>query len=190
MGDEPDSLGGTLQQALFERRIVMIGGHVGDDKATEVAAALMTLDALGDEPIEIRLNAHSDSLEVAFSLIDTIDALGVAINATVTGAVSGTMVGPVAVCRKRLIGASGRIELREPHAGYDGSASHIERQAEAFDSLWHRYLHRLAEACGQPFEHLEADHRARRYLDPSQAVAYGLIDEIINPPAKPVAGPR
>ena len=67
--------------------------------------------------------------------------------------------------------ASGRLELREPHAGYDGPPCQIERQTAAFDSRWHRYLHRLAESSGQPFEHLEADRQRRLYLDPCQSVA-------------------
>lgn len=185
MGNEPSGLPAgfpaPLQQALFERRVILISGTISDQQASEHSAALMALDAIGDEPIEIRLNARSDSLEVAFALIDTIDALGVRIGATLTGTAAGTMVGALAVCQPRRIGASGRIELREPCAQYSGPASQLQRDSEALDVSWHRYLHRLSEATGQPFEHLEADHRTGRFLDPAQAVGYGLIDEIIQP---------
>ena len=53
----------------------------------------MTLEALGDEPVEMRISAESDSLDVALALIDTIDSLAVAVNGTVAGSVGGTMVG-------------------------------------------------------------------------------------------------
>lgn len=188
MGTEPSGVPAgfpaSLQQALFERRIILISGTISDEQATEHSAALMALDAMGDEPIEIRLNARSDSLEAAFALIDTIDALGVRIAATVTGTAAGTMVGALAVCRPRRIGTSARIELREPRSRCSGPASQLQRHAEALDLSWHRYLHRLAEATGQPFEHLEADHRTGRFLDAAQAVGYGLIDDIIQPPLR------
>jgi ATP-dependent Clp protease protease subunit len=138
----------------------------------------MALDALGDDPIELRVNARSDSLDAAFCLIDTIDALGVYIHSTIVGAVAGTMVGVAAVCHRRRIGASGRIDLSEPRDRYMGTAAHLERQAGALDRRVHMYLHRLAEATGRPFEHLEADHRAGRFLTAEEALLYGLVDEI------------
>jgi ATP-dependent Clp protease protease subunit len=183
MQNDRDEVASALSQALFDRRIILASGTVTDEKAAELAGALLTLDALGDEPIELRINARADSLAVALSLVDIIDTLGVTVHATVTGELGGTMVGPLAVCHRRRIGPSGRIELREPEARYVGTASQIQLQAESLEQQWNRYLHRLEEATGQPFEHLEADHRAGRFLDPTQALAYGLVDEIL--PALP-----
>ena len=45
------SLGGWLQEQLFERRIVVVTGRLDDDAATKAAAALLALDARGDRPI-------------------------------------------------------------------------------------------------------------------------------------------
>lgn len=183
---DADSAGqrSSLEQSLLDRRIVMVGGPVDDRRATEVVAALLSLDALGDDPIELRLNAASDSLDVASSLVDTIDALGVRIVATVSGALSGTMVGPFAACHHRRIGGSARIRLHEPSATLAGPASDIERHARALDDGWHRYLRRMADATGRPFEHLEADHRSGRFLGAAEAVSYGLADEIAAPRRK------
>jgi ATP-dependent Clp protease protease subunit len=182
MTDDRSSFAESLHSALFAQRVILVAGEVDDEKASEIAASLIALDALGGEPIEIRLNARSDSLEAAVSLIDTIDSLGVVVNATVAGAVAGTTVGVLGVCPQRRIGVCGQIELREPHNCYTGPASQIQRHAQALDARWNLYLHRLAEATNQPFEHLEADHRTGRFLNPDQAIAYGLIDEIIQPP--------
>ena len=169
----------SMEKALFERRIVLVSGAIDVERAGVVAAALMTLDALGDDPAELRISADSDSLDAAFAVMDTIDVLGVEINATVVGAVAGTAVGIVAVCARRRIGASGRIHLREPRSGLAGVATEIERQAADLEQRTARFVHRLAEATGRPFEHLEADMRAGRYLDAEQAVAYGLVDEVV-----------
>jgi ATP-dependent Clp protease protease subunit len=138
----------------------------------------MALDALGDQPVELRVNGSCDSLDAALSLMDTIDTVGVVINATVVGAASGTLVGVVAVCCRRTMGPSGRLHLREPSDRYQGTATEIERLAGALGQRFDAYLHRLAGATGRPFEHLEAAHRIGMVLDAGQALDYGLVDEI------------
>jgi ATP-dependent Clp protease protease subunit len=160
--------------------VVFVGGAVDPVKAGDVAATLMTLDALGDEPIELRLNAESDSIEAAFALIDTIDALGVPIHAWVSGALGGTMVGVLAVCQHRRMSAHARLHLREPRATFTGRASDLALHAGDYESRWSAFVRRLAESCRQPFEHVEADLRSGRFLDAASAQAYGLVDEVVD----------
>lgn len=169
----------SVEQALFDRRIVMVSGRLDSERAGRVAAALMTLDALGDDPIELRINGESDSLDAAFAVIDTIDVLGVPVNANVAGSVGGTVVGVVAVCAKRRIGSSGRIHLREPQGEMAGVASELQKRAADLQDRLERFVRRLAEAIDRPFEHVEADMRSGRYFDAESALAYGLVDEVV-----------
>jgi ATP-dependent protease ClpP protease subunit len=116
---------------------------------------------------------------VALALIDTIDSLGVAVNGTVAGSVGGTMVGVLAVCRHRRIGALGHIHLCEPQAEFTGVASELHRQAADMQERVEAFVRRLAEATGRPFEHVEADLRSGLHLDAAGAISYGLADEIL-----------
>jgi len=167
-----------VQRALFERRIILLGGTVDTAAAGDAAAALMTLDALGDDPIVLRLNADSDSLEAAFSLIDTIDVIGVDVHASVASTVGGTMVGVLAVSARRAMSSLGRIHLREPRASFAGTAVDLARHADNYEQRWEAFIRRLAGACGRPFEHVEADLRCGRMLDSTSALQYGLVDEV------------
>jgi ATP-dependent Clp protease protease subunit len=174
----PDRLW-AVEQALLDRRILLVNGQVDHDRSAAIAASLMTLEALGDEPVELRISADSDSLDAALALIDTIDSLGVAVNATVAGIVGGTMVGVLAVCRHRRIGALGHIHLREPRAEFTGVASELQSQAADMQERVEGFARRLAEATRRPFEHVEADLRSGLRLDAAGAVSYGLADEIV-----------
>jgi ATP-dependent Clp protease, protease subunit len=174
----PDRLS-VAEQALLDRRIVLVNGPVDHGKSAAIAASLIALDALGDEPVEMRISAESDSLDVAFGLIDTIDSLGVAVNGTAAGTVGGTMVGVLAACRRRRIGALGHIHLREPRAEFTGVASELHRQAADMQERVESFVRRIAEATGRPFEHVEADLRSGLHLDAAGAVSYGLADEIV-----------
>ena len=173
-----------VEQALFDRRVVLVSGPLDDARASQIAASLLTLDALGDAPVELRMSAESDSLDVAFSLMDTIDSLGVEVNATVAGTVAGTMVGVLAVCRRRRIGAFGHIHLREPRGDFTGPATELHREAAGLQERVEHFARRLAQATGRPFEHVEADIRSGRHLDAEGALAYGLVDEIQRRPSE------
>lgn len=172
----------ALQEALFERRILLLNGSPSREQAGELAAALMTLDALGDDPIELRISAESDSLDVAFTLMDTIEVLGVDINVTVSASVGGTLVGVVAVCRRRRIAPLGSVHLREPREDFAGVAADLQKHAANLEARLESYARRLARATGRPLEHIEADLRSGRYLDAETAVAYGVVDEISSGP--------
>jgi ATP-dependent Clp protease, protease subunit len=171
----------SVERALFDRRIVMLSGPVDAQRAGDIAAALMTLDALGDAPVELRLNATSDSLDAAFILIDTIDALGVHVDATVASTVGGTIAGVLAVCSHRRISPFGSVHLSEPTADFSGAATDLQTQAADLETRVGHYARRLAEATGRPFEHVEADLRAGRHLPAAAAVEYGIVDEVARP---------
>jgi ATP-dependent Clp protease protease subunit len=175
----PDRLW-TAEQALLDRRIVLVNGQVDHTKSAAIAASLMILEALGDEPVELRISAESDSLDAALALIDTIDSLRVAVNGTGAGIVGGTMVGVLAVCRHRRIGALGHIYLREPRAEFTGVASELQSQAADMQERIESFARRLAEATRRPFEYVEADLRSGLHLDAAGAVSYGLVDEIVS----------
>jgi len=173
---------GDLAAALFARRIVTMTGELGPELAGDTAAALMTLDALGDEPIELRLDCAKASIGAAFTVMDTIDVLGVAVHVTCAGTAGEGAVGVLAVGQLRRMGRHARVHLAEPQVRFAGTASQIEASFAGHQEELLRFLRRLAEATGQPVEHLEADVQAGRYLDAEAARDYGLVDEVVGSP--------
>jgi ATP-dependent Clp protease, protease subunit len=179
----PPTLGEVLSARLFEQRRVVVSGVLDDRVASDTATALMALDASGDGPITLRLDCAATALEPAFVLIDTIDLLGVTVEATCVGRLEGPAVGVLAVAHHRTMTPHARIHLCEPATHFSGSATDVERWAAHHEERLLRFVARLAEATGQPVEHVEADLRCRRYLSAEDALAYGLIDEIQRPGA-------
>ena len=62
-----------LAGGLFDRRILLVHGALGDAKAGELSIALMTLDATGDDPITLQLDSADGTVDGALAVIDTID---------------------------------------------------------------------------------------------------------------------
>ena len=168
-----------LQAAMFERRLVMLAGEVDPARAGDVVASLLTLDALGDEPIDLRVDAHSDSLDAAFSIMDAIESLGVPVRVLCSGSVSGTLVGLLAVAEGRVIASHARIRLCEPRDSFGGRASDVAARAAHERQRLELFQRRLAERTGHALEHIEADMLAGRYLNAEQARGYGLVDAVL-----------
>jgi ATP-dependent Clp protease protease subunit len=165
----------------LERRLVMLRGTLDDRAAGQAAAELMTLDAMGDGPVTMHVDAGGGTLQAAFTLMDTIDLLGVPVNAVCVGRVEGPAVGVVAVAWHRVAGAHTRFRLCEPEARAEGRASELEQWVHHHQGQLAQFTSRLVQVTGWPAEHVEADLAAGRYLSADEAVRYRLIDEVLRP---------
>src|SRR5262245_44509665 len=146
-GNGPEiSRGDLLRARLFDRRVVMINGVLDDEAAATAAAELMTLDAAGDERVELLLNSGSGSLEAAFTVMDVIDLLGVPVHATCVGRAEGAAVGVLAVAAQRFAVQHARFRLCAPERAFSGRADDVVTWAEPQEDQLHRVTARLAGA--------------------------------------------
>ncbi|HVC70985.1 MAG TPA: ATP-dependent Clp protease proteolytic subunit [Acidimicrobiales bacterium] len=170
--------GDQVLSSLFARRIVFVHGELTSDKASETAAALLTLDALGDEHVELRLQAATGAWEAAGVLIDVIDVLGVPVHTVALGLVGGGVVGVLAAGSHRSISPHARLHLRHPDTSASGRPGDISRSIEAQTSLQAEFLRLLAERTGRPLLEIEQEWGHGRYLDAPSALALGYVDAL------------
>jgi len=178
---EPSSrrrLSAWLQERLFERRIVLVTGRLDADIAAEAAAALMTLDAIGEEPVDLQLDSPDGTLESAFVLIDTADRLRTPLRVHCRGQVGGPALGVAAAADHRSASPHTRFRLFQPTTQFSGPPDQIASYSRQQQELLWRLHARLAHLTGRPAEEIAEDMRRGRYLDAAEALAYGLIDEI------------
>src|SRR4030095_2261473 len=96
----------------------------------------------------------------------------------------GTMGGPAvlayAAAERRAAHLNSTFQLREPRMRAEGRATEIAVQVERQQQLFARCVARLAEATGEPAETVQSDLRAGRLLSAEEAVAYGLVHELLS----------
>lgn len=183
-----DDLARRLEDQLLQRRTVLLRGPIDDDTVTRVAAQLMWLDGSGDGPVDLQLDSPGGPLTAAFSLVDTIEALGVPVHARCLGRVEGSALGLLTVCSVRSAGPHTRFHLCEPRSELSGSATQLERRVQDHQRDLADLTTKLAAVSGRHFEHVEAELAAGRWLDAEEAVAFGLIDDIGGPARPPGPG--
>jgi ATP-dependent Clp protease protease subunit len=169
-----------LAERLFDRRIVMLTGALTSGVASQAAASLLTLDALGTEPVHLHLSAPEGDLNAAFAVVDAVDAMRCELHATVTGEAGGAAVAVLAAAQRRLAYRHARIRLAEPRsATVSGTADEVASAAGRYLRELEELAVRLAEVTGQPRSRIETDLSAGKVLTAPEAVEYGLVDEVV-----------
>ena len=80
---------------------------------------------------------------------------------------------------KRSAYPNSRILLHQPHGAVQGFAVDIAIQAEQFTRMRTLMAELIAEHCGQPVQRVFEDGERDRWFTPTEALEYGLIDEIL-----------
>jgi ATP-dependent Clp protease, protease subunit len=170
----------AIRGRLFAERVVPLFGALTDTVASEVAAQIWTLDATGDEPVTLLLSCRGGSVRAALAVIDALDVVDVAVNATCLGAVEGPPVAILAGCARRRAAPSTRFFLRDEQAEIVGSYRTLELSAQALFDERRQLLERLAVSTKgrHSVGDLIADFERGRPLGVDEAIAYGLIDEV------------
>lgn len=184
---------------LNQERILFLNQAVTDGVANSVVSALLYLDSEDQtKPIYLYINSLGDPVEAGMASLAagmvSINA-GLAIYDTMQHVKSeivticlGQAVGMAAVLLSA--GAKGKraslphstIVLSHPRNGTRGQASDIQINAKEVLSKQALVLEILAETTGKPAATLKQDMERTFYLNPQQALDYGLIDRVLQSP--------
>lgn len=177
-GGDPGGLGGWLQERLFEQRIVVLQGRLDDERATSLAAQILTLDATGGDPIQLRIDSPDGEIGAALSLMDTLDLVTAPINAVVTAQVGGCSLGVLTAAGNRTAYRHARFWLTEPRVDFAGTAGELASRAGHHLRMLDDLVQRLAAGTSRERHEIERDLSSGRFLSAPEALEYGLIDDI------------
>ena len=83
---------------------------------------------------------------------------------------------------KRFILPHAKVMIHQPYGGVTGQAEDIRIQADRIVKDKAELNRILAESTGQTFEQVAADGERDKYFTATEALEYGLVDEILNHP--------
>ncbi|HKE63918.1 MAG TPA: ATP-dependent Clp protease proteolytic subunit [Micromonosporaceae bacterium] len=180
----PEPHGGVppwLQERLFDRRIVMLAGPLTGDAASQTAAALITLDAIGVRPVQLHVTAVDGELSAAFAVVDAIRSMRAPVDVVVPSQAGGASLAVLAAARRRLAFPHARLRLVEPGAALaSGTADRVAGAAGEYLRELEELIVALADMTHQRRSRIEDDLSAGRVLTAPEAKEYGLIDDIID----------
>ncbi|MDR2896628.1 MAG: ATP-dependent Clp protease proteolytic subunit [Propionibacteriaceae bacterium] len=170
---------------LFEERIIFLGTPITDDIANAVMAQLLCLQSMDAErQISIYINSPGGSFTALTAIYDTMRLVKPDIQTVCLGqAASAAAVLLAAGTKgKRLALPNARILIHQPAIsgeGQYGQSSDLEIQAKEILRIRSLMEQMLAKDTGQSVETISHDVERDKYLTADEAMAYGIIDEIL-----------
>ena len=172
-----------IYSRLLKERIVMLGTPVDDQVANLIVAQLLHLESEDpDKDINIYINSPGGEVYAGMAMYDTMQYIKPDVSTICVGmAMSmGAVLLAGGAPNKRYALPNAKIMIHQGSAGFQGSPTDIEIHAREVLSLKRRMAEILAHHTGQPIEQVETDIDRDRFMTPSEAKGYGLIDDIIS----------
>ena len=174
--------GYDLYSRLLKERIIILGTPIDDTVANLVCAQLLFLEGEDlDKDVHLYINSPGGDITALFAIYDTIKFIKPEVSTFCFGqAASAAAVLLGAGTRgKRFALPHARILLHQPWGGVAGQASDIELQAKEILRMRDLLNSMLANDTGQVVDKIAVDTDRDFVMTADEAVAYGLVDEVI-----------
>ena len=172
---------------LLMDRIIFLGCGIDDNVANIIVAQLLFLDAEDPErDVYLYVNSPGGGVYAGLAIYDTIQHMRAPVATFAVGIAASMAAVLVASGEKGKRGAlpNSRIMIHQPSGGSQGTASDIEIAAKEILYTRGRLNEILAKHTGQSLEQIQEDVDRDRFMSPEEAVEYGLIDRVLEAPAR------
>ena len=177
-----------IYSRLLKERVVFMVGPVNESTANLVVAQMLFLESENpDKDIHFYINSPGGSVSAGMAIYDTMQFIKPDVSTLCTGMAASMAAFLLAAGAKgkRFALPNATVMIHQPLGGFQGQASDIEIHAKYILSLRERLNKLLAQHTGQPVEKIDRDTDRDNFLTAADAVAYGLIDKVLQ---KRVAG--
>jgi ATP-dependent Clp protease protease subunit len=178
-----------IYSLLLRERIVMLGMPINDQVANVIVAQLLYLEREDpDKDISLYIHCPGGIISAGLAIYDTMQLVRCDV-ATICVGLAASM-GTILLCAgtkgKRAALPNSTIHMHQAFGGAQGQAADIEIAAREIMRIQEIIRDILSAHTGQPLEKIIHDTDRDFYLDPGQAVKYGLVDEVLGKPTKEV----
>ena len=174
-----------IYSRLLRERIIFLAEMVESEMANRIVAQMLFLEAEDPEKdIYLYINSPGGSVVAGLGIYDTMNHIRPDVCTICYGmaASMGAFLLGAGAKGKRSSLPSSRIMIHQPSGGAQGQAVDIEIQAKEILYLKRLINQRMANYTGQSLEQIEQDTERDFYMSAQEAVAYGLIDQVIERP--------
>jgi ATP-dependent Clp protease protease subunit len=172
-----------IYSRLLNDRVVFLGGQVEEETANLIVAQLVHLESDDpDKDIHLYINSPGGSIYAGLAIYDAMQFIKPDVQTICYGiAMSmGSLLLAGGAAGKRMALPNSRVLIHQPSGGYQGQSSDVEIHAREILELRARVDQIYARHTGQSVERVHTDMERDRYFTGEEALAYGLIDRVID----------
>ena len=171
-----------IYSRLLKDRIVFLGSEIDDNVANVVIAQLLFLES--EDPgadVYLYINSPGGMVTSGLAIYDTMQYVRPDICTLCLGQASsmGALLLAAGTAGKRWSLPHSRIMIHQPLGGFRGQATDIEIHAREILRLRGALNQILSRHTGKDIETIGSDTERDFFMDGEQAVAYGIVDRVI-----------
>jgi len=171
-----------IYSRLLANRIVFLGTAIDDNVANLIVAQLIHLESENpDQDISLYINSPGGDMTGLFAIHDTMQYISPDVATICVGQAcsAGAVLLAAGAPGKRSALPNSRILIHQPHGGAQGQTVDMELAVKEMVEMRERMVDILVKATNQPRERVAADIDRDYTVRGEDAVAYGLVDTII-----------
>lgn len=171
-----------IYSRLLKDRIIFLGEEVNEHTASLVVAQLLFLESEdADKDINFYINSPGGSITAGMAIYDTMQYIKPDVSTICIGmaASMGAFLLSAGAKGKRYALPNAEIMIHQPLGGMSGQAEDLRIHAERILKTRDNLNRILSENTGQSLETIAKDTDRDNFMDPSDAVQYGIIDQVI-----------
>lgn len=167
---------------LLKERIIILSDEVNSVTASLVTAQLLFLEAEDpDKDIQFYINSPGGEVTSGLMIYDTMQYIKADVQTICLGmaASMGAFLLAAGTPGKRFALPNAEVMIHQPSGGAQGQATDIRIAAEHIQRTKDRLNRIMSERTGQPLEKISADMERDNWMTTDEALAYGIIDHIM-----------
>ena len=169
-----------LLTKMLEDRVIMLMTPVNNISMTSVISQLLYLNAKDiKKPIHLYISSPGGSVLDGYGIIDTMNLIEAPVYTYTIGLAASMGALIFLNGAKRYMLPHSELMLHQPLGGVSGQASDIEITANRIIKMKKDINEMIATKCNLDIEKVEKFIDRDRYFNATEAIEYGLADEII-----------
>ncbi len=171
-----------IYSRLLKERVIFLVGQVEDYMANLVVAQLLFLESENpDKDIHLYINSPGGSVTAGMSIYDTMQFIKPDVSTMCIGqaASMGAILLTGGAKGKRYCLPHSRMMIHQPLGGFSGQASDFDIHAKEILLIREKLNKVLAHHSGQTLKKVQQDTDRDNFLSATDAVTYGLIDQVL-----------
>ena len=168
---------------LLNDRIIILSEEVNSTTASLIVAQLLYLEAQDpDKDIQFYINSPGGSVTDGMAIYDTMRYIKCDVSTICVGmaASMGAFLLSSGTKGKRLALPNAEIMIHQPSAGTQGQITDMAIHLKRLEVIKKRLNAILADNTGRSVEEITAACERDNFMTAEEAVAYGLIDKVID----------
>ena len=168
---------------LLNDRIIILSEEVNSTTASLIVAQLLYLEAQDpDKDIQFYINSPGGSVTDGMAIYDTMQYIKCDVSTIGVGmaASMGAFLLSSGTKGKRLALPNAEIMIHQPSAGTQGQITDMAIHLKRLEVIKKRLNAILADNTGRSVEEITAACERDNFMTAEEAVAYGLIDKVID----------